>query len=57
MVHQVVEHLATNRYLQIRHVREIRSTELARFVYLAEVHFLGGSLQGPPGVHLTLQGA
>jgi hypothetical protein len=57
VVDQVVEQLSRNRHLQTRHVREIRSTQPARFVHLAEEHFLGRSLRGPPEVHLALQGA
>jgi hypothetical protein len=57
VVHQVIKHLAANRHLQTAHVREIGSTQPARFVHLAEEHFLGRSLRGPPVVYLALQGA
>lgn len=55
VVQQVVEGLARDRHTQAIEVREIRSTEPARFMDLGEVDFLGRTVLCLPDPYPPLQ--
>jgi hypothetical protein len=55
MVEQVVERHALDRHAQVAAVREITGTQPAWMMYLAEEHFLGAAVQGPPLLDAPLE--
>ena len=57
VVDQVRERLTSDGHLQAGRVREVRGTQAAGFVDLAEEDFLGRPVQGSPFFEVPLQGA
>lgn len=56
MIQAMVEGLPGNEDTEIAHVGEIRQTEPARLVMLAEDHLLLGTIDRPPGANAPFHG-